>query len=489
FSSNTFQNSIVIGQFSQMFFDLKPRDKLSVFTELLNLDYWLECSQRVTSTLSVLREDQLEAEKTLARLEGVRSELKNTLNSTTAEAEEKTTSSSNSQRVLKRKLRKIKAEKLDLRKQATNLLERIETRRIRDDELAAKIGKLAKEHDPITATMREVEGNIKELEIHIENLDNSFLSLKKAKDICPTCKQKISPQHRRFEQQRIAKKKVEHVGELKMWKVEYKALLKSLDEKINHLEVAKQKLDHSKSAKLYLSLNSINSDIKELDNEISSINNQIVQLDQLSNSYAKKIRKCKKRLKRNKQKMKEIKKSLVELDNDIHQTRYWVQGFKDIRLFEVDEALISFQVEVNSYLADLGMADWSVNMEVERETKAGKLSRGFRIMVDPGIGSNSSPKPWEAWSGGEGQRLRLAGTLALSNLILHQFNRDCNIQIFDEKLYWLSGTGEEDMLNLLRTIAIQEEKQIWVVDQHALNYPFDGFLTVVKDENGSHLEI
>ncbi|KKK60977.1 hypothetical protein LCGC14_3018990, partial [marine sediment metagenome] len=70
FSSDTFQNSIVIGQFSQMFFDLKPRDKLSVFTELLNLDYWLECSRRVTSTLSVLKEDQLEAEKTLARLEG-----------------------------------------------------------------------------------------------------------------------------------------------------------------------------------------------------------------------------------------------------------------------------------------------------------------------------------------------------------------------------------------------------------------------------------
>ncbi len=489
FSSDTFQNSIVIGQFSQMFFDLKPRDKLSVFTELLNLDYWLECSQRVTSTLSVLREDQLEAEKTLARLEGVRSELKNTMNSTKAEADEKTASSDNSQRVLKRKLYKIKTRKLALRRSVLDLHNRIETREIKDKKLASRIGTLAKEPDPIIATMREVEGNIKELEVHIETLDNDLLSLKKAKSKCPTCKQKISPQHRRLEQQRMIKTKVEHAGELKMWEVEYDNLKDKLDEKHNQLTVAKQKFDYDKSTKLRLSLSSVNSDIKGLDNEISSIDNQIVQLDQLSEFYDKRIRKCKKRLKRNKQKMKESRKGLAELNNDIYLAKYWVRGFKDIRLFEVDEALTSLQVEVNSYLADLGMADWSVNMEVERETKAGKLSRGFRVMVDPGIDSSSSLKPWEAWSGGEGQRLRLVGTLALSSLILRQFNRDCNIQIWDEKMVWLSGTGENDMLDLLRETAKQHNKQIWLVDQHNLDFPFDGVITVVKDAEGSHLEI
>ena len=110
-------------------------------------------------------------------------------------------------------------------------------------------------------------------------------------------------------------------------------------------------------------------------------------------------------------------------------------------------------------------------------------------MVDPGIGSNSSSKPWEAWSGGEGQRLRLAGTLALSSLILRQFNHDCNIQCWDEKLYWLSGSGEDDMLDLLRETAKQHNKQIWLVDQHSLDYNFDGVIKVVKDAKGSHLEI
>ena len=489
FSSDTFQNSIVIGQFSQMFFDLKPRDKLSVFTELLNLDYWLECSQRVTTTLSVLREDQLEAEKTLARLEGMRSELKNTLSSTIEEADEKTASSSKSQRILKRKIREIKTRKLDLKKQATNLQKSIEKRMIKDAKLASKIGKLAKEHDPITTAMRDVEDKKKETQVRIEDLDERLLLLKKSKSICPICKQKVSPQHRRSEQKRIAKKRVNYVDRLSNLQTEHKALLKSLDEKSNQLEVVKQRLDHSKSTKLHLSLNSVNSDIKELDNEISSTNQQIAQLDQLSESYTKKVQKCKKRLARNRKKMKEARKSLAELNNDINLAKYWVRGFKDIRLFEVDEALTSLQVEVNSYLADLGMADWSISMEVERETKAGKLSRGFRVMVDPGIDSNSSPKPWEAWSGGEGQRLRLAGTLALSSLILRQFNRDCNIQCWDEKMVWLSGTGENDMLDLLRETAKQHNKQIWLIDQHNLDYNFDGVITVVKDANGSHLEI
>ncbi len=488
FSSDTFQNSIVIGQFSQMFFDLKPRDKLSVFTELLNLDYWLECSQRVNFTLSVLEEDQLEAEKILARVEGVRSELKNTLSSTIAEADEKAASSSNSQRVLKRKLYKIKTRKLVLRRSVLDLHNRIEAREIKDKKLASKIGKLAKEPDPIIATLRDVEGKTKELEVHIENLDDNLLSLKKAKDVCPTCKQKISPQHRRFEQQRIAQKRANYIDKLNNLQTEHEALAKLVDEIHNKLTAIKQKLDRSKSTKLYLSLNSINSDIKGLDNEISSINQQIEQLDQLEESYDKRIQKCKRRLTRNRQKMKEARKGLAELNNDIHLARYWVRGFKDIRLFEVDEALTSLQVEVNSYLANLGMADWSVNMEVERKTKAGKLSRGFRVMVDPGGENKSDLRPWEAWSGGEGQRLRLAGTLALSNLILRQFNRTCNIQCWDEKLHWLSGSGEDSMLELLQETAKQEGKTIFVVDQHNLDFAFDGIIKVIKDKKGSRVE-
>ncbi len=489
FSSDTFQNSIVIGQFSQMFFDLKPRDKLSVFTELLNLDYWLECSQRVTLTLSALRDDQLEAEKTLARLGGIRSELKNTLNLTMTEADEKAALSSNSQRVLKRKLYKIKTRKLVLRRSVLDLHNRIEAREIKDKKLASKIGTLAKEPDPIIATMRDVEGKIKEIQVRIEDLDESLLLIKKSKGVCPTCKQKISPQHRRSEQQRIAQKRANYIHKLDNLQTEHEALAKSVDKIHNKLTATKQKLDRSKSTKLYLSLNSINSDINASDNEVSSINDQMGQLDQLNESYTKKVQKCKRRLVRNRQKMKEARKGLAELNNDIHLAKYWVRGFKDIRLFEVDEALTSLQVEVNSYLADLGMADWSVNMEVERETKAGKLSRGFRVMIDPGIDSSSSLKPWEAWSGGEGQRLRLAGTLALSSLILRQFNRDCNIQVWDEKLYWLSGSGEDDMLDLLRETAKQHNKQIWLVDQHNLDYNFDGVITVVKDTEGSHLEI
>ena len=42
---DTFTQSIIITQNSRMFFDLKPAEKLTVFTELMDLDYWLECSK------------------------------------------------------------------------------------------------------------------------------------------------------------------------------------------------------------------------------------------------------------------------------------------------------------------------------------------------------------------------------------------------------------------------------------------------------------
>ena len=110
-------------------------------------------------------------------------------------------------------------------------------------------------------------------------------------------------------------------------------------------------------------------------------------------------------------------------------------------------------------------------------------------MIDPGANTHLAATPGEAWSGGEGQRRRLAGTLALSSLILRQFNRNCNIQIWDESLRWLSGSGKEDMLTLLQEVAHNQNKQIWMIDQSELSFPFDGTIKVVKDAKGSHVEI
>ena len=88
-----------------------------------------------------------------------------------------------------------------------------------------------------------------------------------------------------------------------------------------------------------------------------------------------------------------------------------------------------------------------IKFDTERETTTGTVSKGFQVLIySP---DNKEPVPWEAWSGGEAQRLRLAGSMGLASLILDSKGIKSNIEIFDEPSAYLSQSGIEDLVELL----------------------------------------
>ena len=85
--------------------------------------------------------------------------------------------------------------------------------------------------------------------------------------------------------------------------------------------------------------------------------------------------------------------------SELRCTEYWTKGFKQIRLFLIDDALKRFEWHVNQTLGELGLRDWSIKCLVEREKKTGGVTKGFTVEVRSP--SMSRPMPWESWSGGE----------------------------------------------------------------------------------------
>jgi energy-coupling factor transporter ATP-binding protein EcfA2 len=125
-------------------------------------------------------------------------------------------------------------------------------------------------------------------------------------------------------------------------------------------------------------------------------------------------------------------------------------------------------------------------MDVERETKSGTVSRGFNVFVRSP--DSADAVPWEAWSGGETQRLRLAGTMGLMDLIADRVGRQPTMEVFDEPTDRLSGDGIDDLVTLLSSRAKLEQKRIFLVDHRSLDAGrFDGQLRVVYNEHGSQL--
>lgn len=161
----------------------------------------------------------------------------------------------------------------------------------------------------------------------------------------------------------------------------------------------------------------------------------------------------------------------------------WMKWFKEIRLELISAALNELEIEVNSCVNAKGLSGWEVKFEVDRETQSGSIQRGFNVTIQSP--HNSKPVPWESWSGGESQRLRVATQEGLANLIRSRTGATLNLEVWDEPTQWMSGQGVADLLDSLAERARVESRQIWIVDHRSLGYGnFTGSSGVIKSKEG-----
>jgi DNA repair exonuclease SbcCD ATPase subunit len=180
----------------------------------------------------------------------------------------------------------------------------------------------------------------------------------------------------------------------------------------------------------------------------------------------------------------EVQDALDDSNERYSYLSYWVRGFKEVRLVQIAEALTELEVEVNSCVTALGLVDWELNFQVDRETKGGGIQRGFNTFVRSP--RNTRPVPWEAWSGGEAQRLRVAATMGLANLIRSRTGATISLEVWDEPTQGLSPQGVQDLLEALASRARNERRAIWLVDHRSHDFGgFAGGAVVTKDASGS----
>ncbi len=176
---------------------------------------------------------------------------------------------------------------------------------------------------------------------------------------------------------------------------------------------------------------------------------------------------------------------LTQIITDHGSVDFWVAGFKRVRLYVVETALQQLEIEVNNNLVSLGLTDWQITFDIERETKSGGVTKGFTVFIYPP--GRTEPVRWEAFGGGATQRLRLAGNLGLANLIMERAGLRSEIEIYDEPSHHMSTQGVDDLLATLQNRAQTEGKKIWIIEHHSLDFAFDGQLVAIKDAKGSRL--
>jgi len=168
------------------------------------------------------------------------------------------------------------------------------------------------------------------------------------------------------------------------------------------------------------------------------------------------------------------------------QYEFWVAAYKRVRLFEVRRVLQQLEIESAAAALSLGLVGWRIEFATETETKSGTLRPGVQIIVH----SPQASAIWEAWSGGEAQRIKLAVAIGMSNMIQRAAGVQFGFEVWDEPTAWLSDLGIEDLLTMLKHRADITQKSIWVCDHRALAHgAFDEVWIVSKTEQGSAMAL
>lgn len=441
--------AVILPQFGSSFFDLTPANKLTLFSEIMELDYWLEKSKTASLAADQLIEARTSKEHKLAKCQGQLEAVKTDIKQ--LELEEASFN--------KNKAAEISGLKSKLQSVSKNL---------QNEEIqlaSAKAAVLLAERNLAKLPIPKVTAGF--------NADVLRATLAKMKGLgaqCPTCLQTVPSSHLKAETARLKAELLRTEAEVK----------KATELAQDRLTVTQNRDDFAREHR------KIENTIFSLKKDIEALNDKIGSEGKARNPYGFMLTQKRQRIEHLKADTTKIQTEIDSVNKDYEAINFWNSGFKRVRLFLIEETIKQLEIEVNNNLANLGLTDWCVEFDVERENKSGGITKGFTVLVyAPG---HEQAVRYEAFSGGELQRLRLAGDLGLANLIMERAGLISSFEALDEPSQHMSQEGLIDLVETLTERAENTKKVILVIDHHSIEYGgFAGTITVVKDKNGSRI--
>lgn len=481
-----FLNAVILGQFNLMFFDLPRQTKLDLFSDILGLSFWSK--RAYAAKQEAKRVDEAHRESTEKRA-GLVSALRVHEDSLATTAKEDKAWAKENKAAIKeagkyqRLLNSQYATASKCLKTCRRHLEKVGKEEALCVETIAVLREdLPKRHE-VTADWDRQAGVCM---TEISRLRGVRHTIASSYPRCYSCKQRVTRKHRDAEMGKCnvsieEARSTYNVAMLKYQQAvvaegEIEVTIRRVEDDRAHWQEEHRRLDDR--------VRGTQQEVTVILREQHGIGMRLCDLKEAKNPYGKRLAEQTQAIKVTKRKVKKAEKRERRLRRDLDAYNYWADGFKYLRLWIIDRMLRGLEVEVNNNLSQLGLADWKITFDVERETQAGGVSKGFTVFIHaPDL---DKPMPWETWSGGETQRLRLAGAMGVMGLLLGQ--RGClpNVEVWDEPTAHLSEEGIEDLLDLLVDRAERLGKQIWLVDHRSLDYgEFTGEICIVKGRKGS----
>ena len=485
----SFLYSILISQQGVKFFDLSPAEKMTMFSSImgktiLQWDDWSDkCKKLFIDNENTLNKLKQESAHLQGQIQGsLSTTIENDLKAWEENRKDKIQQGKNLIQEFTKEVKDKKQDCIFMTKRQTRLAKE-------EQEKETKVTQLQKDLSKSEKELIQIQEETKAFVNDSARLDKELGKFKGIKNMCPYCGQKVTAQHIEREVKKLKAEQQEKTSCIVKNRGKQAGLERTVQtykdqyEKLNYaLKTAQKDLKF-----LETDIVRLNSYIHEYTEKIKTETETIKELQDQVNPYLELKKKNKRKIDFLNRRVMYTSYIIKETEQELEILSFWKKGFKEIRLMVIEDALKELELQINNNLQQLGMPDWQVVLDIEKETKRGTLSSGFTIKVLSPY--NSELVPFEAWSGGEGQRLRLAGTMGLIDFIRSRRGLDWDIEIYDEPSQFLSEEGIDDLLEILNDRARSTQKRIFIVDQRSLHTrgEFSGIIEIIKEENGSRI--
>ena len=484
---DTFVSAVVLAQGGNMFLDLTPARKLSLFTSILGLDKWIDYSARAKATADLIQADMILLANNISKLEGKL----DGLGIEDLQQKEETWRADNTREIKRvtaqigesvrdrdlfgERVRKVQAAVKQFKKEHEEAVELVERDKERYDKAVKKYNKTA-------ITAENLRDRIAEDEEHLQQV-------KKGKGTCKHCGQRVNKGKLKQHVQALNEELDARRVELAIHEADEERLEDRKYRVAEDLETSKKE-----SGRLRRTLEGYQEDAAKIEKDFAIIDSSVKskkgrrrELKNADNPFTDLVAERKAEEERLEAKLEAKEKRHGTMQKRHNNVAYWVAGFREVRLYLIEEALAQLEVETNKALADLGFStDWRMTYSIDKRTKAGTTVTGFNVAVrSPHTDGNV---PFAAWSGGEKQRLKIAGSIGFIALMSDRTGIDLGIEVYDEPTQHLSPQGIDSLLETLRQRALATNKRIWLVDHHTLDYgDFAGRAVIHKKAEGSSI--
>jgi len=473
-----FLTSVLFGQGQPFFLNLSPADKMALFDDILDLDYWNRLSEFVAGKEKEQDRILQQATSEISGADGALATIPSSI-----ENFQKNRDEWFSQHVESIQGRKAKREALKE--------EYVSTVRLRD-ELSWKIQKQSEavatvklnQPDPTANALLEIERQKVVIHTQLER-DQKSTAFYQNNVVCSECQQPIDPDFRETmlaslenEREDLERQKVELQKKEEILNQQKKEYLQEQERKKKELQTLDALAQYYKAE-----LGFINSRINKLASDGKELSAEIEKLEKESNPWDESIQTLEK--KKNHYEAEKAKWMAVQTKAQAEKElcSFWKEHFRKVRVFLSGQILSQLSFDIQMALGQLGLSDWNIELSSEETLQSGKKKTAISVTIDDGQSDDGTA--WES-SGGEGQRLALATAIGLSSFIQRLAGVSIPFEIWDEPTDGLSKEGVRALIQFLSDWSRMSGKQIWIVD-HSIHHAglFDGICTIEKDAHGN----